>query len=419
MDQLIPFLISLMLGLLIGLERGWHERKRAEGARVAGLRTFALIAMAGAFTAHLSQLISILIAPLAMLGLFSLLAIAYWLRSQRGHDAGITTLIAAFITFLIGMLPLYNEAELASIGAVTVAVILRFKAFLHSGVRSLNGEEMTGILQLAIISIVLLPILPDRPIDPWQVINPYEIWWMVVLIAGISLIGYFAIRIFGATRGLVITSLAGGLVSSTAVTISMARFSIRSPTLPDVCAGAILLACTIMFPRMLLEVMVVNPELLAALWLPLGGMTLIFLVSALLFLFRQTDTSPALAQPDFKQSPFQPLPALIFGGLLAAILLASHLAITYLGESAVVWVAMISALTDVDAPTLAMSRMAGDAITNETASVGIILAATVNSLVKIAYVGVLGSRALLYRLLVPGTLLLLWVAGYAAWVVYR
>jgi uncharacterized membrane protein (DUF4010 family) len=241
---------------------------------------------------------------------------------------------------------------------------------------------------------------------------------MVVLIAGISLIGYFAIRIFGATRGLVITSLAGGLVSSTAVTISMARFSIRSPTLPDVCAGAILLACTIMFPRMLLEVMVVKPELLAALWLPLGGMTLIFLASALLFLFRQTDTSPALAQPDFKQSPFQPLPALIFGGLLAAILLASHLAITYLGESAVVWVAMISALADVDAPTLAMSRMAGDAITNETASVGIILAATVNSLVKIAYVGVLGSRALLFRLLVPGTLLLMWVAFYAVWVLY-
>lgn len=277
------------------------------------------------------------------------------------------------------------------------------------GLAALRGEELTGIIQLALISLVLLPILPNKTIDPWNVLNPYQIWLMVVLIATLSLIGYFAIRLLGATRGVIVTSVFGGLASSTAVTVSLSRLSLIHTSMPKLFAGAILLSSSIMFPRMLIEVAVVNPLLLSSLYIPLGGMMLITLISAALLLLQPPPYTPPINEPKYNKSPFQPVPALIFGAALAVILLLSHLAITYVGEEAILVVALISALTDADAPTLVLANMAKGTLNESVAILGILITATTNTFVKIAYAGILGSRDLLTNLIPTAALVAAWV----------
>lgn len=411
-SELSYFLAALAIGLLIGLERGWHERKQPDGARIAGLRSFALISLSGCLAGYLHQTVSSAIVPVAFTGMLALVAIAHWGQARQGKDVGVTTLFTMIITFLLGTLVSFGEIVNAAMLSVIVTLILRFKSTLHAGVAALQGKELTGIIQLALISFVLLPILPNRTVDPWSILNPFQIWLMVVLIATISLVGYFAIRLLGAKRGILITSIFGGLASSTAVTVSLARLSVIHTSLPKLCAGAILLSSSIMFPRVLIEVAVVNSELLSSLYLPLGGMMLITLGSALVLLLKPTPYKPPIEEPTYSGSPFQPVPAILFGIALAAILLLSNLAITYIGEEAVILVALFSALTDADAPTLALANMAHSSISQSTATLGILVTAATNTFMKIAYAGILGSRNL-FKILIPTALLLMiWLTVY-------
>ena len=407
--ELFHALVALAIGFLIGLERGWHERKQADGMRVAGLRSFALISLSGYLAGHLHQSISSAIVPITFAGLIIIVAIAHWRQTGSGKDSGVTTLFTMIITFSLGLMVSAGETTHSVIIAVVVTLILRFKSTLHMGLAALRGEELTGIIQLALISLVLLPILPNKTIDPWNVLNPYQIWLMVVLIATLSLIGYFAIRLLGATRGVIVTSVFGGLASSTAVTVSLSRLSLIHTSMPKLFAGAILLSSSIMFPRMLIEVAVVNPLLLSSLYIPLGGMMLITLISAALLLLQPPPYTPPINEPKYNKSPFQPVPALIFGAALAVILLLSHLAITYVGEEAILVVALISALTDADAPTLVLANMAKGTLNESVAILGILITATTNTFVKIAYAGILGSRDLLINLIPTAALVAAWV----------
>lgn len=410
--ELFYFFVALAIGLFIGLERGWHERKQPEGLRIAGIRSFALIALSGCLAGYLQPIVSPFIAPIAFAGMLTIVAVAYWQQTRQGRDAGVTTLFTMIITFLLGLMVSYGEVVNATMIAVVTTLILRFKTSLHAGIAALRGKELTGIIQLALISTVLLPILPNRPLDPWGVLNPYQIWLMVVLIATLSLVGYFAIRMLGAKRGVLITSLFGGLASSTAVTISLARLSRVHTSMPKLCAGAILLSSSIMFPRMLIEVAIVNPVLLNALYTPLLGMMLITLGGAFLLLRQPAPYSPPFEEPSYSGSPFQPVPAIIFGAALAGILLLSHLAIQFAGEEAVILVALLSALTDADAPTLALANMTKSTLSESVAILGILVTAITNTFVKIAYAGLLGSRTLFKTLLPTALLLLLWLLVY-------
>lgn len=407
--ELFQAFVALAIGSLIGLERGWHERKQADGMRVAGLRSFALISLSGYLAGHLNQTTNPAIVPLAYAGLLAIIAIAHWRQTESGKDSGVTTLFTMIITFSLGLMVSLGETTNSVIIAVVVTLILRFKSTLHMGVAALKGRELTGIIQLALMSLVLLPILPDRTLDPWDVLNPYQIWLMVVLIATLSLVGYFAIRLLGAKGGVIITSIFGGLASSTAVTISLSRLSMIHTSMPKLLAGAILLSSAIMFPRMLIEVAVVNPLLLTNLYIPLGGMMLITTISAALLLLKPAPYTPPINEPTYEKSPFQPVPALIFGAALVVILLLSHIAINYAGEEAIILVAFISALTDADAPTLVLANMAKGSINEEIATLGILVTATTNTFVKIIYAGVLGSRELLKNLIPTALLIALWV----------
>lgn len=401
-EPLFLVLVALALGMLIGLQRGWHERHTRAGGRIGGIRTFGLLALSGAMAALLAEplgpgiTIGIGIAAALLLGL------AHWLDSRDDQDFGITTVVAGIVTYLLGAMTVLTDLSLPVAIAVLTTIVLHFKQALHRALEHLSDHEIRGILQLALISAVLLPVLPNETYGPWDALNPYEIWLLVVLIAGISLAAYFAMRLAGPDKGVIITSLLGGLASSTALTLSLARMTSRLP-LPRLLACGILLAATIMYPRILLEVAVVNATLLDALWLPMGAMALGCAAGAV-WLWRTREPFGNLDTSQLITEPFQLMPALQFGFLLALIMLISHGIKAHMGEQGLWLVAIVAGLTDVDAITLTLARMARDTISQDTAVTGITLAAITNTLVKGGLAFFAGHWALCKRLW-PGLVL--------------
>jgi len=185
---------ALALGLLIGLERGWRKRKQSEGERVAGLRTYGLISLLGGIFALLAQQIDMLLLGFGFIGLVMVAIAAYYQRIREQDDIGITSVIAILLTFLLGALCTLGQAHIAAPAAVVIALLLSIKPVLHRFLRKLERIELYAVLKMLLISVVILPVLPDRTFDPWNALNPYQLWWMVVLIAAISFVGYFAIK---------------------------------------------------------------------------------------------------------------------------------------------------------------------------------------------------------------------------------
>ena len=223
LEVLLRFGVALALGLLMGLERGWERRERPEGSRVAGFRTFGLISLLGGVTAYLGAESRVLLLTAVGLALAAVLVAGYWRESEREADVSATTTVAALVAYGLGALAGLGQLTAASATAVVVTLVLGFKLELHQLLRRIDRAELLATLRLLLISIVLLPVLPDRELGPWAAINPYRIWWMVVLVAGISYVGYFANRILGEERGVMLTGFFGGLASSTAVTLAFAR----------------------------------------------------------------------------------------------------------------------------------------------------------------------------------------------------
>jgi len=409
-DPLLQLLTATALGLLLGLERGWHDRNIRSGGRIAGIRTFTLLAITGQLTGQLSTELTPLLAVAGLVGVMGLLGMAHWLNSDEDHDYGITTLVAGVLTYLFGLLVALDQATLAVAGAVITSLLLHFKETLHQWLERLSAPELRGILQLALISAVLLPVLPNRGFGPWQALNPYEIWLLVVLIAGISLSAYFAMRLTGPDKGVMITSALGGIASSTALTLSLAKMSRQVP-LYRLLAGGILLASAIMYPRILFEVAVVNAALLKPLAVPMLAMCLASLLSAL-WLWKRDEKHGQVSTSALATSPFEIVPALKFGLLLAAIMLATEAVRALIGEQGLWIVSLVAGLTDVDAITLTLARLARDSVGDNTAVVGITLAALTNTLVKGILATLAGGLDLL-RELWPGLLLTLLAGGGA------
>ena len=388
--------IAIAIGLIIGLERGWKGRQSEEGSRVAGLRTFGLIGLLGGLWALLAETQGqgLILISLAFVALTALLIVAHILAAKQSGDFGITTIVAALITFALGGLSVSGEMQVAVAGAIVTAIILSLKFVLHGWLRLIDYDELSAILKLALIWVVILPLLPNQGYGPWQAINPYQIWWMVVLIAGISFAGYVAIKTVGAHKGLLITGFLGGLVSSTAATINLSKLAQKRQRVPVICA-AILLAETIMFPRMLLEIAVVNRHLLLFAWLPVLVMTVVMLAGVVI-IWRRKDQS---GDGDLSvTNPFQIKMALQFGLLLAAVMFLAEAAMAWLGNTGIYLVALISGVADVDAITLSLASMAKGDLAAETAVRGIVIAAVVNTLFKTLLALLIAGRQMFWRL---------------------
>lgn len=406
--QYFKFLgICLAIGLLIGLERGWHARDKVEGMRIAGLRTYGLIALLGGLWGILAQQSSAVLIGFAFLSLTIVLLIAYSKTLSKIEDYSITSCIASLITFTLGVLTVYGYSSLASATAVVITLILGFKPLLHGWMNKLEQQELDATLKLLLISVVMLPILPDRSFDPWEIFNPYRIWWMVVLIAGISYLGYFAIRIVGNRLGPVVTGIFGGLVSSTAVTLNLSRFSKSYPGMHNALSAGILTACATMFVRTLLLAFILNPELLQVMVLSLSMMSIFCFLLA--FLFWKNIPADQVNQEIRLENPFQLGMAIKFAAFLVIILFLSKFLKLYVGDMGTYFLAAASGIADVDPITLSMAQMSKNGLAIDVAARAILIAVSVNSLFKSAVAWVIGDRALGFR--VGATLLVAVAAG--------
>lgn len=384
--------ISLAIGLLIGLERGWHTREKAEGMRIAGLRTYGLISLLGGLWGMLAQQAGVLLMGFAFLSMAFIFLVAYSRSLDKFEDYSITSMIASLITFCLGSLTVFGHATLASASAVVITLLLGFKPLLHGWMKKLEQHELEATFKLLLISVVLLPILPDRGFGPWAIINPYLIWWMVVLIAGISYLGYFTVRIFGNRQGPVLTGIFGGLVSSSALTINLSRLSHTYPGMQNALSAGILTACATMFFRTLLLASILNSGLFLLLLPPLAIMGAITYLTAYLLWKNAREFQE---NEEIKlENPFQLGTAIKFGAFLVCILLLSKALQAYFGDMGAYVIAAASGLADVDPITLSMAQMCKEGLGLEVAAYAILIAVAVNSAVKSMFALIIGDRAL-------------------------
>ncbi|WP_158147364.1 MgtC/SapB family protein [Vibrio fluvialis] len=389
-------LVALLLGAIVGTQRGWVARNNVEGSRVAGIRTFSLVGLYGGLSAILAAHYSPLLLGFALLALVVLASIAFVLKQRKSQDISITGVVSLLVTFVLGSLAVSGEPVLAAAAAVITAVVLDNKKELHEALQKLQEYELDAALRLMLISIVMLPLLPNQSYGPWQALNPYEIWWMVVLIASISFLGYFAIKIGGAKRGVLFTSVFAGFSSSTALTLQFSNLSRDQPTISPLLASGILLCCGTMFPRLLIVASLINTELTPILW-PVIVVMMIGLYIPAWFIWRSTDVDFNEDQSANHKNPLALQSALWFGVILAIIMLLAHALSDWFGQAGTLALSAVSGITDVDAITLALGRQSTHSLDAYTAAMGIIIAASVNTLVKMGMVISIGDRGLWVR----------------------
>jgi uncharacterized membrane protein (DUF4010 family) len=399
--------VALLVGFLIGLDRERAEARKGHEA-FAGVRTFPLIALVGALATILLPVagIALLVTSFAAVGAIAVVA---YLRSSAGGGAGATTEVAAVATFLLGALAGGGQLVLAAASGVAVAVLLVAKPRLEGFSRALTGEEIRAALELAVISVIVLPLLPNVGLGPWQVLNPRAIWLIVVLVSALSFTGFVAIRWLGERRGLAVTGAVGGLVSSTAVTFAMAERTRADQGIGGPAASAVVLASCVMSLRMAVLAGVVNAGILPRLLPVVGAMAVVGGVAAI-WLARSSAEEP-LAPTGHIANPFSLRAALSFGILFALILMLVRAAQEYLGAGGSYGAAALSGVADVDAVTIAFSRLGRGSDGWRTPAAAVTLAAVVNTLVKLGLA--VGFGAGRFRLKVALALAVVALSGAA------
>lgn len=407
---IIQLAVALLLGALTGLQRGWAAREQKSGERVAGMRTYALVGLLGGIATLLSLKVTAWVLPSTLLAVCIAAVIAYRARMLQMGNYSITGIIGLLLTFSFGALAVAVDITIAATAAVITTIILDNKNEIHSALNRLQEHELDAALKLLLISVVMLPLLPNEDMGLGGMLNPYKIWWMVVLIASISFAGYFAMRVGGTEKGILFTSLFAGLASSTALTLHFSRLARQTPQISALLSSGILLACGTMYLRILLYCAMITPTLLGYLVAPLLVMTLVLYFPALL-IWRTYRNGTRVEQPTLNNNPLDLKSALLLGALLTVILLLASVLQQWLGNAGIYVLAAVSGITDVDAITLSLARMSQSGLESKTVLIGIIIASSVNNLMKAGMAVSIGGRAMLLRVALPIVLSLL--AGLA------
>jgi len=383
-------LLALGLGLLVGFQREWAAKK------LAGIRTYPMITALGTLSVAISDDLGGWVVAAALLSVTAFLAIGNVQEFRKGEqDTGITTEMSALVMFGVGCTIGLGQTLVAVILTGAVSSLLQWKTYLHAFVRRVGAEDLNAIFRLVLVAMVILPVLPNEGYGPQGVLNPFQIWLMVSLIVGISLVAYMAYKIFGRRGGTLLTGILGGLISSTATTFSYARNVRRAPGSHGPGAVIIVIAAAIVIVRVLFEIGVVAPAFLRVAGPPLG---LLFGVvaglSAILFAtgLRGTPSGIDVAPPADLRS------AVIFGLLYAGVLCAVSFGKLYFGDSGLYTVAAISGLSDMDAITLSTAQLvnSGDVAPGDGWRM-IVVGMLSNLAFKGAAVGFLGDRRLFAR----------------------
>ncbi len=387
LGPLNAFITSLAIGLLMGA-----ERERRASAK-AGIRTFALIALLGSSLSMLAAPLGLPWLPAVGLFLIGLTMIGVYVSAPVPDDPGTTTIVATLLCYALSLLVWHGHAQEAVMIAIGSTTLLYFKAELRGATLQLDRSEALSILQFAVFSFIVLPLLPDRAFGPYDALNPRQIWWMVVLVSGVSLAGYLALRIVGQKHGTWLLGLFGGLVSSTATTLVYARHARTAEDALRLSAPVILIANVVVLFRIGVVVAIVAPSLLPALGPSLGAGLLLGAAGAgLLWRRLSHDSPPPLPEVG---NPAAVRTSLLFGGLYAAVLLIAAWARDTTGSAGLYGVAVISGLSDVDAITLSALRLnAIGQITPDVARTTVVLALVANNVFKLLLTFFTGGAAL-------------------------
>jgi uncharacterized membrane protein (DUF4010 family) len=386
--------IALGLGLLVGLQR---ERVKSD---LAGVRTFPLVTILGTVCALVAQSFGGFVVAVGMIALAGMIVLGNLAKLRQGTgDPGLTTEIAMLLMFAVGAYLVVGYRGVAITIGGGVAVLLQYKGQLHGIVARLGDNDLRAIMQFALISLVILPVLPNRAYGPYSVLNPRNIWWMVVLIVGISLGGYIVYKFWGSRAGVISSGILGGVISSTATTVSYAKRAAEAPESSQLAAIVIMIASAVVYARLLLETAVVAPGFFTTLSGPLVVMLILMSVLSVVMLVRYRSKKDEMLVQD---NPSELKSALMFALIYAIVIFAVAAAKERFGSKGLYLVAGLSGLTDVDAITLSTSRL----VTSGTLAAQdgwrlIILASTANLAFKFAVIAVIGHRQLLKKLAAP------------------
>jgi uncharacterized membrane protein (DUF4010 family) len=408
--------IALAIGLLIGLERGWSSREEKEGGRAAGIRTHALSGLLGGVSGQLSSLTDPSVLGLAFLAFALVTGLFHWAEMRVDRSVSATGAVASLLGFALGAYAVLGDPTIAAAAAVASVLLLALKQPLHGWLKRLEWIDIRAVLILATMTFLFLPVLPDYALDPWGALNPAQIWKYAIFICSISFSGYIVTHIFGARTGITIAALAGGIVSSTATTLSLARFARSDPGTSRLAAGGALLSGAVMAARVLLITSTLAPSLLSGIAAPLLTAMAVQLLIGGLYL---NQSEAAQTPPMNLHNPFDLVSAFQLAALIGFILLVTAITLQYLGEQALLALAALSGIADVDAITLSLAEMADGAEKPQTLMLGILIAASTNAVTKIAISAFVGGRSLglwfglgtLAAVASGGLILILWPIG--------
>lgn len=390
MDHLLGLLISIGMGFLIGMERQFSKEAQEHEEQFAGIRTFTMVSMFGFISAIISSMIGTWIFGATLVCVFAFVIISYIQLSKLPSNKGATSEFALLITFMLGGLVFLGMVLFALIVMVVMLLLLTFRPTLHLFVEKLKRQELLAIILFVVMSALVIPFLPADNFGPYDLWNLKEIWQMVVLVAGTSLMGYMIAKFMG-ERGTMIAGLVGGLVSSTSVALTFSRKSKEAASASSsfYYAMGIISACTIMFPRVLFEVYVINWELFLELWVPILIISIAGFGSAfLIYAFRKGKPG---GDGIILKNPLDLATAIKFALLYAAIQWLVKYAGENFGDNGTYIAGAISGITDVDAITLSMAKMAKSGGDSAIAINTILIAALSNTLVKFMIVLSIGS----------------------------
>jgi len=343
--------IALGLGLIVGLQR------ESTASELAGVRTFPLVTLLGAVCALLALTAGGWVLAAGLVAVAAATAMGNVARLRGGDvDPGITTEIALLLMYGLGAYTMGGNRAVAVVLGGTVAVLLHFKAELHGLVTRLGAAELRAVMQFVLLALVVLPVLPDTTYGPYAVFNPREMWLMAVLIVGLSLAGYIALKFFGERAGIVAGGLLGGLISSTATTVSWSRLTRGQPEASRAAALVIVIASTVVYGRVLVEIGAIARPFLAAATPPILVLAAAMAASAVVLWLQ---TRGEAAAPADSQQPASLKTAFSFAALYVLVLLAVAFVNERLGTRGLYVVSVVSGLTDVDAITLSVARLVG------------------------------------------------------------
>lgn len=393
--------VALAIGLMVGLQRGWQSRDDEEHGRAAGFRTFGLTGLFGGVSGHLSATLGPLITGLAFLAFAAAFTAFHWLEAREKHTNSVTGVIAGMLTFLLGVLAVIGDVPTAIAAAVAMTVLLALRDPLHRWVASLAWEEIRAVLILMVMTFLLLPVLPNRAVDAWGVINPHEIWLLAIMIALISFAGYVAVRVFGAKLGVIITAAAGGLASSTVTTLTFARLGRDHPAAANLLAGGILISGTVMMLRVGAIAVGLNRALLQPLLLPLLAATIVMGVLAVVLTFLTERNGDRQAPSLQIANPLAVSTSLKLAAFILLVIVAAEIVQRNFGDNGLRIIAALSGIADVDAITISMARLKSSPV---LAAEAILIAVAVNTVSKAVIATWVGGKAIGLRVIAASAL---------------